>query len=186
VTCSSGPTARASARLEVGTRRIPVVLHRWGDPRLKLAIVLLTVQVLGQTRPRLQAVHRADPGGHRRRRRNRDGRDLPASPGRRMAGQRDAHREQHRLAPAGQRHRPRRLVEHLNGIEYFVLAVALSLADQVPHPPRRKSPLQPVQRDHGHGEADGVVLGNARHPGRLLRVDGERADAASSGACSAT
>jgi Na+-translocating ferredoxin:NAD+ oxidoreductase RnfD subunit len=30
-------------------RRIPVLLPRWGDPRLRLAVVLLTVQVLGQT-----------------------------------------------------------------------------------------------------------------------------------------
>jgi hypothetical protein len=40
---------RVAPELRLGGRRIPVVPPRWGDPRLKLAAVLLTVQVLGQT-----------------------------------------------------------------------------------------------------------------------------------------
>lgn len=39
----------AAPELTFRGRRIPVLLPRWGDPRLKLAAVLLTVQVLGQT-----------------------------------------------------------------------------------------------------------------------------------------
>jgi hypothetical protein len=41
--------ANAAPDLKICGRRIPVVPPRWGDPRLKLAAVLLTVQVLGQT-----------------------------------------------------------------------------------------------------------------------------------------
>jgi hypothetical protein len=43
----TAPTGGPS--LHVGGRDIPVVLPRAGDPRLRLAAVLLTVQVLGQT-----------------------------------------------------------------------------------------------------------------------------------------
>jgi hypothetical protein len=41
--------AIAGARLSLGTRSIPVVLPSRRDPRLKLAAVVLTLQVLGQT-----------------------------------------------------------------------------------------------------------------------------------------
>jgi hypothetical protein len=49
LTASRAPGALGAPQLEVGGRRIPVLLPRWGDPRLKLAAVLLTVQILGQT-----------------------------------------------------------------------------------------------------------------------------------------
>jgi hypothetical protein len=39
----------AAPELKIGGHRTPVVPPCWGDPRLKLAAVLLTVQVLGQT-----------------------------------------------------------------------------------------------------------------------------------------
>lgn len=39
----------ALPRLELGRRSIPVVLPRRGDPRLKLAAIIITLQVLGQT-----------------------------------------------------------------------------------------------------------------------------------------
>lgn len=42
-------TAAGPPHLTLGGREVPVLLPTWGDPRLKLAVVLLTVQVLGQT-----------------------------------------------------------------------------------------------------------------------------------------
>lgn len=49
MTASRSSTLPGTPGLAVRGREIPVVLPRWGDPRLRLAAVLLTVQVLGQT-----------------------------------------------------------------------------------------------------------------------------------------
>jgi len=48
VTAQPGPAAAPGPALRWGGRTIPVVLPKRGDPRLKLAAVLITVQVLGQ------------------------------------------------------------------------------------------------------------------------------------------
>ena len=42
-------TAPRAPQLAIGDRRIPVILPKLGDPRLKLSAVIVTLQVLGQT-----------------------------------------------------------------------------------------------------------------------------------------
>lgn len=49
MTAQDGSVPAAGPSLRVAGRSVPVVLPKWGDPRLKLASVLITVQVLGQT-----------------------------------------------------------------------------------------------------------------------------------------
>src|SRR5947209_8678330 len=39
----------ATTALRVGRRRVPLVLPRWGDPRIRLSVVIVSLQVLGQT-----------------------------------------------------------------------------------------------------------------------------------------
>lgn len=44
-----GSEPAAGPHLKLGTRRIPVILPRRGDPRLKISAVIVALQVLGQT-----------------------------------------------------------------------------------------------------------------------------------------
>lgn len=46
---TTDPTAPAGPQLVLGARRIPVVLPKLRDPRLKLSAVIVTLQILGQT-----------------------------------------------------------------------------------------------------------------------------------------
>ena len=98
-------------RFTIRGRPYPVLLPKLGDPRLHLAAVIISLQVIGQIgfHFELSIAQILLAIGTVRGARGRD-RDAPAArhP---LAGERDADRQRRRVRPARSRHGARRLVE---------------------------------------------------------------------------
>ena len=134
----SGPT------FTIHGRPYPVLLPKLSDPRLHLAAVIISLQIIGQVgfdfelsiSQILLAI------GTARRARSRD-RDAPAArpP---VAGERDPDRQRRRVRPPRARHRARRLVEPPRLVDLrrnLCRRAALEVRDQV----ARRAHLQPVE-----------------------------------------
>ena len=108
----AGRHADARAGVAIRGTRYPVVLPSVRDPRLHLAAVIVSLQVLGQVAfdfrlsiaQILISVGTCAAAGGRDRR--------PAAAHARLAGERAPHRQRRRVHPPRARHRARRLVEH--------------------------------------------------------------------------
>ena len=161
-----------------GGRRYALVGPDLRDPRLHVAMVVVSLQVLGQTVLHFDVSDRADPDRGRDVRGPRVG-DHPVAPSSSgVAGERVAHRERRRVRVTGSRHPPRRLVEpawwmDLRGGRCGVVAVEVSDSRE------RPSTVQPIELRPGLGLLDPrepprrstrVVVGTARHRARA-RID---------------
>lgn len=176
------PAVSGGPHLTLGKRTIPVVLPDRRDPRLKLAAVIITLKVLGQTgldfkvsiaqilvTVGLCAVIDTTVTLHRQ--------GVLAWPASALLTG-----EQHRVHPARVRHRARRLVESQRDRVLRARRAGLP-AREVPGAPRRASPLQPVERRSRMGAAGHrprslvspvPLVGGTRRPGDG-RAGGDRA-----------
>ena len=109
----SASTVAGPARptLRIGGTSYPILLPTVRDPRLHLAFVIVSLQVLGQTAFgfQLSIAQILVSLRHLRRPRVRD--HLLPPPGDHVAGERAAHRQRRRVRPARAGHAARRLVE---------------------------------------------------------------------------
>ena len=161
--CARAPSVTART-LTVGGGTYPLVLPNIRDPRLHVAAVIITIHVLGQVGLRLLGEHPPDPGGDPDLRDHRGRADLPADPGVRLAGQRDAHRQRRRADPARRRDAAGRALGHLRLVRLRRRRRAVA-ADQVRHPLPRLARLQPVQHRAGRR-----LRRPRQHPGRAARL----------------
>ena len=155
----------------------PVLLPSLRDPRLHLAVVIVSLQVLGPGRVRVPALDRTDPRRARHVRGARGRHRVPAPEGDPVARERAPDGERRRLHPARARNRARRLVEHARLVDlrrHGRGGAALEVPDHVPRASRlqplelRPRPLLPPARP-GEGRSARVLVGAD------VGVDGPRA-----------
>ena len=125
-------------------RPYPVLLPKLADPRLHLAAVIISLQIIGQVGFdfELSIAQILLSIGTLRRARGRDRDALPARHP--LAGERDADRQRRRLRPARSRHGARRLVEPARLVDLRRDRRGLA-ALQIRDPLARRAHLQPVQ-----------------------------------------
>ena len=183
---NASAAAAGKPTIRIRGTQYPVLLPTWRDPRLHLAAVIISLQVLGQVAFDFRLsiaqilVSRADVRGAR-------GRDRVPSPARdHVARERAAHRERGRVHPARPRNRARRLVEPARLVDlrgHVGNRAALQVRDQVPRRPRlqpvelRARPLLPRARLRARRAARLLV-------GADVGLDGARARRSSSSAAS--